>query len=90
MRYQFEDDLVWTDGNNVTHKLKQFREIPEYTILREEVATPDLKFDELASRINIYGEGNEGDAYKIAEANTVELVEGDFEIANLKKIGVPA
>lgn len=89
MRYINEDDFVWTDGDNVTHKLKFFRTIPSYDSMKKITTTAFDMLDEIASRQEIYGDGGELDTYKLIEANRTKLIESGFDMAKIKTLEIP-
>lgn len=89
MRYQIQDNFVWANYAGESKVVKYPREIPAYSIMREESVTTGMLFDELASRANVYGEGLENMAYKIPEANVAALVDYKFDVDKLKEVVIP-
>jgi hypothetical protein len=65
------------------------REYPEYETAAEISLQQGDMLDEIASRREIYGDGNEGEAYRIFENNVVALFEAGFDLNKLKSLRIP-
>jgi hypothetical protein len=75
-----------TDGRSVA--VHEMREVPAYTV-RMTLNLHGEDFDEVASRRDVYGEGAEGDAYKLHEANLPAIFDAMLDYSRLPSIGVP-
>jgi hypothetical protein len=89
MRYTLVPTLSFTDANGVSRPVKDLREIPAYDVSNSIDVTSEVSCDEVASRRSVYGEGGEGLAYKIWEANIVALVDLGFDVAAIRRVGIP-
>lgn len=90
MRYINTDTIDFTDVDNVTHKITDWREIPSYQTWKNiNNITEDVELDEIASRDEFFGDGAEYMNYALVEANLVKMMEADFNSKELKKIIVP-
>lgn len=89
MRYNTIETITFTDIDGTNYAVKDIRPIEELTtsvILNIDEST---MFDELATRKNVFGEGNEALAYKIFDLNVLALTELDFDSTKLRKIRIP-
>lgn len=88
-RYINIPTVIFTDKDGKSYPIKDIRPIP-----KEETAfTIDLKegddIDDIATRPNVYGDGAEGMAYRIWDANIVQMYEADFDTAKMKTLRIP-
>ena len=81
-----EDFTNW-DGTKA--QIKIMRDIPAYSRFYEIELGEGSMLDEIASRTNVYGEGAEGQSYKLLEANVVAMFENDFDLSRLKRLRIP-
>lgn len=88
MRYLEVDTASFTDADGRSVSVKELREIP-----REKVGmvlqTQGADFDEVASRPEVYGSGYEGDAYRLHEANIVQIFDALLDYSRVTRIKVP-
>lgn len=89
MRYVAIDNIEFTNANGRTFTIKDRRPIPTYTILTEIDKTSDELGDEIAVKNEVYGENSEDLAYRIYEANIIELIESRFDFSKLKRVKIP-
>lgn len=66
-----------------------FREIPSYETAFVLDVDASSMLDEIASRSDVYGAGNEDLAYKLFEANIVSFVDNRFDISKIRKLNIP-
>jgi len=66
-----------------------FREIPTYVTKTTYTPITGEMLDEIASRREFYGVGNEPEYYKIFEHNKVKIVENGFSIDKIVGLGIP-
>lgn len=89
MRYEQIGSVSFTDRNNRTVEIKDMREYPGYEILNSLKITSEDKFDEIASRPEVYGEDSEDESYKIVDFNRVELFDNDFDLSRIRRVNLP-
>jgi hypothetical protein len=89
MRYQNVEDVTFTtiDGEDII--IKGRREIPEYQTMTTAQKVNGELMDEIITRPELYGEGNEDLAYLIFEANQKEIIEADFNLNKLTEVKIP-
>ncbi len=90
MRYVTVDTISFTDLSGTTVAIKDMREIPTYTIRVNIPVSPGDRVDEIASRPDVYGLLGYINAYKILDANLVQLFEGRLDMGRLRTVEVPA
>lgn len=88
MRYSEVETVSFTDAGGRSVAVHEMREIPAYTV-RMTLKLHGEDFDEVASRSDVYGEGAEGDAYKLHEANLPAILDAFLDYSRLQSIGVP-
>lgn len=66
----------------------EMREPEKKNILVELPITGTDKFDEIASRREVYGENGEALSYKIVDANMVKLFDAEFDLNLLSSVGI--
>lgn len=88
MRYLEVSTVNFTDAGGRSVAVHEMREIPSYTV-RMTLKLHGEDFDEVASRSDIYGEGSEGDAYKLHEANMASIMDAFLDYSRLASIGIP-
>lgn len=89
MRYEQIDNISFTNRDNKTIEIKDIREYPSYEILSSLKISSEDKFDEIASRPEIYGEDSEDESYKIVDFNIVKLFDNDFDLSKIQRIDLP-
>ncbi len=47
------------------------------------------RMDEIASHRQYYGDGAEGETYKVVEFNIAKLFENDFDLGKIKILNIP-
>ena len=89
MRYEGIDIIVFTNTQGKVVSLKDMREYEDFQTLISLPINEGMKFDEVASRQEIYGDDGEMDSYKIFDHNKVLLFENSFDVSKLKRLSVP-
>lgn len=89
MRYIDIRNIEFTNINGKTFKIKDRREIPNYTLLTKYSKDKKELGDEIAVKREIFGEGSESLTYRIYEANIIALIENRFNFEKLKIINIP-
>jgi hypothetical protein len=89
MRFAGIDTVSFSALDGKTYPVKGFREIPVYTMAMKVSCDATTMLDEIASRTDIWGRNAEGLAYKIFEANMLEIVERKYDLKKLKKLIIP-
>jgi hypothetical protein len=89
MRYMFVPTISFTDLSGVTRSVKAMREYPAYVTResRKRIATEPL--DYIAQLADVYGEGNEGNAYFLWEANIALINDCGFDLTQVQALTVP-
>jgi hypothetical protein len=89
LRYFDIETVSFNDKNGRVVPVKDIRPIPEQAENFEiKIKSGDL-LDEIASRTNIYGEGSEDQAYKIFDANIIEIFESGFDLSKIRRLRIP-
>ena len=78
----------WLDGR--TYSIKDMKVYPKYEDFIEIQLNEGDSIDEIASRVEVYGEGSEDSSYLIFEANVAQLVDNNFDLTKMHKIRIPA
>jgi len=90
LRYQQAEDVVFTTSEGESVRLKDMLPISAPALSFAAVpCDAETSLDEIASRVNIYGEGMESSAYRIFDENVKELAESGFDPGKMKQIRVP-
>jgi len=89
MRYEQIDSVSFTNRNNKTVEIKDMREYPVYEILSSLKIVSEDKFDEIASRPEVYGNDAEDESYKITDFNIIKLFDNDFDLSKIQRINLP-
>ena len=81
-------DMAFTDVNGNIVILKEMREYPTDTTIKEKykVRVGDT-LDLIA--VNEYGDGSESDCYKIYDQNVETLVDNSFSLQGIKQLEIP-
>lgn len=89
MRYIGISNIVFEHENNRFVEVKDMYDIPEYEISVDTAVMKNSMLDEIVSRDNVYGEDAEYLAYKLFEANIIQIVDYNFTLNGLSRIKVP-
>ena len=89
MRYMTIPTISFTDSYGRTHAIKDMREYPTYTTMMMLDTKATDQIDEIATRQDVYGDGAEGDTYKIHEANIEKLFEEKWDMSKIKQLRIP-
>jgi hypothetical protein len=88
-RYSTVDLVDFTNFNGKVIQLKDIRTIPDYNTLITYKYKNDEFFDEIMTRREYYGDGNENMAYAMTEANKTVIVENNFDLSNVRELIIP-
>ena len=88
MRYMDIDIITFEDSNGINYPIKDIRVIPTVPVIFTITKHETEFIDEIATRDDIYGTGREGDSYKIYDANSIKMVENDFDFTKIKRLKV--
>lgn len=89
MRYFNIDTISFNDSNGRIVPVKNIRPIPNQQI-NFEIKSKDLDaLDEVVSRKEVYGENTEDLAYKIFDANIIELFDAEFDMTKIRSLKIP-
>jgi hypothetical protein len=90
MRYFQAEDIAFTDADGRTVSVKDFLPLVARAERSALVACgPSTALDEVASRVEVYGDDMEALAYRIFDENIVELTDAGYDIGKLKTLRVP-
>ncbi len=89
MRYNDIDTISFTDSNGNSFPIKDIRPIPSEPISFTVDPIGNVDIDEIASRRGVYGDLAEDQSYRIFDANSVELMESNFDASMLSEIKIP-
>jgi hypothetical protein len=89
MRYMNVENINFTTVDNKIVVIKGKRPIPDYNIVTTIQKDEKELLDEIATKEEIYGEGNESLSYLLFEANQKEIVEVDFDLTKIKYLKIP-
>jgi hypothetical protein len=65
------------------------KDIETMQIAKKESIPYGTDLDELASRVDMYGDGSEDLMSVIVEANVIKFAENNFEMTNIKEVDIP-
>jgi len=89
LRYKEIDDVVFTTVDDKEIVIKDKRTVPTYQTMVTVQKLEGELMDEIITRPELYGEGNEDLAYLIFEANQKEILEVDFDFDKLTEVKIP-
>jgi hypothetical protein len=89
LRYQTVETVSFTDSLGVTRPVKEVREIPAYDTRAIIARRAEEHLDEFATRTEVFGQGYEGETYRIWEANAVALADAGYDLASIQSLKVP-
>ena len=89
MRYNTVPDITFKDINGNSFPIKDIRPIREFeTALQIDLKKGDF-LDEIVSRKENYGDGQEDLTFTVVDHNIVKIVEAGWDLSKLKKINLP-
>ena len=80
--------FTWQDG--MTYSIRDIKVVPSYEDVVEISLSQNDKLDEVASRMEIYGQDAEDLTYLLFEANIVQVTENNFDLNKIHKLRIPA
>jgi hypothetical protein len=89
MRYLNVPNILFKTVNGNSFTIKDFREIPTYTLLAAININKDDMLDEIAQRQEVYGEGLEDLCYMLFDMNVEKLAENNFNLSKLQTLQIP-
>ena len=89
MRYNAIDTITFTDQDGNQFPVKDIRPLQELDTATSIKVEKGMKFDDVASRREIYGEGTEALSYVLLDHNAEKMVENDFDVSTLKELKIP-
>lgn len=90
MRYNDVETVLFPAPDGKTYELKAVRPRPGRSDDSVKVeCLPGTFLDEIATRAESYGEGYEGNSYRVFEENDVEIVENDFVLGKNGEARIP-
>lgn len=89
MRYQTIDTISFTDIYGKKFAIKDLREYPKYTTSVIVNLKINDQIDEVVTNKAYYGDGTEGEIYKVVEHNIEALFEAKFDSTKLKRLEIP-
>ncbi len=88
MRYMDIDTITFEDSNGISYPIKDIRLIPSLPVIFTITKNENEFIDEIVTRDDIYGTNREGDSYKIYDANSIKMVENNFDFTKIKRLKV--
>jgi hypothetical protein len=82
-------DIVFVDQTGNSKTVKAMREYPSLTTWFTYNMNQGDEIDEIASRKDVYGDGGEGQYYRIAWHNIAELFDVQFDVSQLRTLNIP-
>lgn len=89
MRYFTIDTISFTNSNGITVPIKDKRPIPDEQISFEVGINTDADLDEVASRSDVFGEDFEDQAFRIFDANIIDIIENGYDLSKIRKLKIP-
>lgn len=89
MRYIPVDTVSFTNTQGKTVNIKTMREYPDYEVRSNIEVRSEDKLDEIATRREIFGEGNELMSYKLFDTNRIDLLEKNFDMGKIGSLSIP-
>jgi len=89
MRYVLVETVSFVDSIGVSRPVKEMREIPIYETARTLGRTAQEGPDATSVKDEVLGAGSEGSAYRLWEANLVELADAGFDWSKIQKVRIP-
>lgn len=89
MQFLNIENIEFTNKNSKIFIIKDIKYYEDMTTKVILSIQNDVKLDEIASRRDIYGEGNEFYAYKIFEQNRIKIIENNFSLENINSLDIP-
>lgn len=86
----FDTEIIsFTDIYGDSYAIRDMREYPEYVLFDTVNVTKNDRLDEITTRRQYYGDGAEGETYKLVEFNIEKLFENNFSLEKIRTIKVP-
>lgn len=86
----FDTEIIsFSDIYGKSFAIRDMREYPDYVLFDTANVTKRDRLDEIATRRQYYGDGAEGETYKLVEFNIEQLFENDFDLEKVKTIKIP-
>lgn len=82
------EDMTFTDINGKAVVLKEMREYPTDTTLKEKYTVQNGDCLDLIA-VKEYGDGSESDSYKIYDENVETIVDNGFSLQGIKQLRIP-
>jgi len=89
LRYLYIDDITFETLEGQSIVVKDMRRYPEYATLTNYKLQKGEDLDEIISRQEYYGDGQESNAYAMVDINIVKLFESQFDLDKIKTIKIP-
>jgi hypothetical protein len=89
MRYFEVDTVSFTNDFGNSFAIKDMREYTKQSRASTVTLRTGDRADEIATRQEYFGDGAEGDTYKIIDLNIVALFESNFDLSKLKTLEIP-
>lgn len=89
MRYAQVATVSFEGADGRVLPVKELREIPTYELSGTVDRGVQEDVDDTASRGEVFGDGGEGESYRIWEANAVVIADAGYDLARVKKLAVP-
>jgi len=89
MRFTQADIIIFTDQNGKSYSIRDNLPLGIYDTGDSLKVLKDDKLDEIISRPEYYGDGNEDLLYALVDNNAEILVENNFELTNIKELKIP-
>jgi hypothetical protein len=86
----FDTEIIsFTNIYGDSYAVRDMREYPAYVLFDTTGLIKGNRLDEIATRQRYYGDGAEGETYKLVEFNIEELFENNFDLSKLKTVKIP-
>lgn len=89
MKWNNVDTIVFTDANGDSYSVKDIKPLETYGIGGTVQIQQNLDLDELVSRPEYFGKGNEGRTWELIEMNAEQLVDANFDLSKIKTLLMP-
>ena len=89
MRFTQADTFTFIDANGNQFTVRDNLPIGTYDILDVCPIKATDELDEIISRPEYYGDGNEDLNYAIVDLNAEVLIENNFDLTNIKQLNIP-
>ena len=89
MTFDDVEIIQFNDEIGTLFPVRDKKDLDSYTLSQTIGVQQGMDLDEVISRENVYGSGNEDLVYAVAEMNAESLAENDFNLNQLKTINIP-